>query len=412
MVLAGAAGFTPSGRAIGQPTENGETTDWPVMITRLRQELLRRPGHGQTRRQLAIAYNNYGVSLGNQGQWELAAQQLHEALQLDEVNTQFQANLSKIHLNQAYDAYQRYRVDDARKAIEAALALTPRFPEAYVLLGEMEYNQQRLKEAKAAWQHALELDPTQTDLAERLAQLSQELPVESKFERISQVYFDIRYEEGLERSVGFDLRDALLEARRLVGSDFAYWPRYKLVVLVYSPQQYRALQKELPDWVGGHFDGKIRVPLPGDSMGAATVKGILFHEYTHAVVRDLTKGRCPHWFDEGLAEYERMRAAPRQLEQLAEAFRDNRLVPWSQLEGQVSMKLSAEQAALGYQQSYSIIQYLVSRYGFWRLRRVLKVLDEGRTLEAALEQEFHLKLTRLETLWREWLPELLAGKTP
>ena len=150
-------------------------TDWPVMIAQLRQQLQQHPGHKTTRQQLAIAHNNYAISLTNQGRVGEAVQQLQQAITLEPSNTQFRTNLARIHIQAAQVAYQAHQIQEAKDAIARALALNPQEAAAYVLLGEIEYNSQRLKEAKAAWQQALAIDASLTDVAEKLERLKQEL---------------------------------------------------------------------------------------------------------------------------------------------------------------------------------------------------------------------------------------------
>lgn len=395
--------------AEAQPAEKQDATNWPDTIARLQQEVYQRPGLAYLRQQLAVAYNNYGVALSQQGQWDLAARQLQEAMRLAGGDAQFTKNLSNVYLNQAYEAHQRYQMAEATNALDKALALDPNLAQAYTLRGEIEYGRQRLKEAKAAWQRALELDPNQPDLAKRLEQVTQELPVESRFERLSQAYFDLRYEEQLEQPVGFDVRDALLDARRTVGGDFAYWPKHKIVVLIYSAESFRRIKQETPDWVAGQFDGKIRVPLPGTQLDPATVKQILFHEYTHALVFDLASGNCPTWFNEGLAEYEGARQKPPTFTRLTRAIDAKTLIPWAKLSDQFSTSLPLDEVTLGYQEAHSAVRYLVKRYGFWRVRRILKSLADGQPFEDALASEFRVKAEKLEAAWLAALPELLQG---
>ena len=395
------------GGVYARAEEEQKQTNWPLVIAELRHDVQSKPGLAFPRQQLAIALNNYGVTLSEEGQWGLAKEQLTEALKLDATNKQFSKNLAGVYLSEAYHEREALRNKEARAALEQAIALDPELARAYVLLGDIEYDSQQLAKAKTAWQNAVALDPTLTALAERLKQLNQELPVESKFERLPQAYFDLRYEEQLQGPVGFDIRDTLLEARSRVGSDFAYWPKYKIVVLIYGDESFRILRKETPDWVGGQYDGKIRVPLPGAQTDAATVKQILFHEYTHALVHELARGKCPVWFNEGLAEYEGMKHGHRRLEQLTAAAAHNRLIAWEQLDEQFSASLPFDQVALGYQESSSVIHYLVERYGFWRIRRILTALADGGTLSDVLDQEFHLKPGRLEAAWREWLPNFI-----
>lgn len=397
------------GQLAAQSSEEGEQADWPAVIAKLREEVYQRSDQTRARHQLAIAYNNYGVHLGNQGQWALAVQQLQEAVRLDSANQQVQTNLSQTYLNHAHETYQHHQLSEAMGILEKAIALAPRLAQAYVLKGAIEYDRQRLKEAHAAWRRALELDPSRGDVKQRLEQVGQELPVESTFERFSQVYFDLRYEEQLERPVGFDIRDALLEARRVVGSDFTYWPKYKIVVLVYSAGTFRAMRQQTPDWVAGQFDGKIRVPLPDRQLDSASVKRIVFHEYTHAIVHDVGHGNCPTWLNEGLAEFEGRTQQRAPLDQLANASRAGRFLPWAQLSSQFSFGLPADDVALAYEQSYSIVRYLVDRYGFWRIRRVLKAMAEGTSWDAAFATEFRMKTSKLETSWRDWVPALLGN---
>lgn len=419
--------------------------DWPTIISQLQYQLNQNPGHAMTRQQLATAYNNYGVSLGNQRQWDLAIQQLEDAIELDGVNEQFRMNLSSIYLNQADELDKRFQVSAALEAVRHAMGFDPKLKQAYELvermkkpdpvlrevrtlgldpsqarllaqacsvLGRIQYDRQKLAEAEVAWRVALELDPTIPNLQERLDQLTEERPVESQFERLSQGYFDIRYEEELDQPAGFNIRDALLDARSAVGSDFSYWPKppRKIVVLLYSADSFRRIRQETPDWIAGQFDGKIRVPFPSITLGEARVREILFHEYTHAVIFDLTKGACPLWLNEGLAEYQGRSQNAGTLKRLQAAHQANQLIPWQELSDHFSTALGAEHVALAYEQSYSLAAYLIQRYGFWRIRRLLKAIAEGRPWEAALEQDVHQKLAKLEAEWRRWLPEFLTTR--
>lgn len=384
-----------------------EEKDWPSVILKLRQQLERTPGFAATRRQLAVAYNNYGVSLSNQGRISDAIQQLGEALRLDPGNLQVRTNLARVQLQAAQAAYQINQFQEAREILDQVLALDPKSAEAYFLIGEIAYHNQRLKEAKAAWQQAMALNPSFEPAKEQLGRLEQELPIESKFERLSQFNFDLRYTNGLDRSAGYDIRDALLDARRTIGSDFAYWPKQKTVVLVYSAQQFRQLRKEMPDWVAGQYDGKIRVPLPGVDLDRNTVTRTLRHEYTHALVHDLTHDRLPTWFNEGLAEYEGWKGSNPQWLMLRQAVNNGTVIPWGNMSAQFSTTLAAPTVLLAYEQSHNIVRYLVDRYGVWRIRRILKAVDDGAPLEEALVRECRMKLGNLERDWRKSLDDAL-----
>lgn len=385
----------------------GVEADWPKAILELRNYVDRFPNNAQARQSLAVAYNNYAVVLADKGDLPEAARQLEEAVRLDPANTQLKQNLSMMHVQRAQDAYRAHRISQAKEAIQDAIRIDPDNADAYALLGEVEYNSQRMKEAKAAWQAAVKLRPGFGQVTQRLAQLNEEMPVESGLERISQVYFDIRFPDSIERSAGFDLQERLSAARRSVGSDFGYWPNRKIVVLVYSAAQFRQLRKDAPEWAGGQYDGKIRVPLPSLELGPDKVGQILTHEYTHAVVYDVTGNRCPVWLNEGLAEYEAWKGAPLAWQILPKAASQGRLMPWAQLFASGFSGLSNEAALLAYEQSHSIVRFLVERYGFWRIKHLLQTVKQGTPAEQALVEEFRLKLPRLEENWRTWLQDSL-----
>ncbi|MBI3009675.1 MAG: tetratricopeptide repeat protein [Candidatus Omnitrophica bacterium] len=392
--------------------EQSEPVDWLVMISRLRQQMQDHPGRAETRRQLATAYNNYAVALIDKGESQLAIEQLQTALDLDEHNSDFRENLGRLYVRLAHDAYQLHQLEEALKSLNQAIALSPKIPEAYILKGDVEYQSQKLKEAKASWQQALTLQPDQSEIVKRLEQVQQEIPVESKFERLSQAYFDLRYEEQLERPIGFDIRDALLEARRTVGADFAYWPKHKLIVLIYSAESFHSMRQDTPEWVAGQFDGKIRVPLPSVDLKPLLVEKTIFHEYTHALIHDLTQGKCPRWLDEGLAEYEGRKQYSEPLHFLKDVYQKNNLIPWTELSDHIAPMMARDEVGLAYEQSWSIASYLVERYGFWRIRRLLKAIGEGESWEQVMAKEFRSKLPKLESAWREWLPQFMSGVSP
>jgi len=154
--------------------------------------------------------------------------------------------------------------------------------------------------------------------------------------------------------------------------------------------------------------GKIRIPLPSAQLHQASVKSILFHEYTHALLHDLTKARCPTWLNEGLAEYEGARYQARSLTRLAAAYQAQRTIPWRELSEHFSPTRSVEEIQFAYEQAYSMVSYLVQRYTFWRMRRVLAAIADGTPWEETTTKEFRASMIRLEQDWRQWLPTMLT----
>ena len=388
--------------------------NWPAMIQTLKQQVRSNPGDKNLRNQLAIAHNNYAMALGNQKKWEEATRQMEEVLRLDRQNARFKENLSLVHLNHAYQlyqepsrthSYQSYRHLKAKGLVEKALRLNSKLAPAYVLLGDIEYDNQQLPKAERAWEKAQKLDPHMNGLASRLDRVDREFEVESDMNSVADLHFTLRYDDSVKRSTGFNIRRVLQQARLDVGRDFQYRPEHKIVVLLYSKATFRKVREGAPEWLAGIFDGKIRVPMPENKRDLGSVKGTVVHEYTHAVVHELSRGRVPHWFNEGLAEYQEAKFAKtrKSASSLKQALDADELVPWSQVESLFRGR-SIDQVKLGYDQSHSVVAYLAQRYGFWHMPRLLKQMAQGASFEEALRQEFKSPAERLEKDWKRWLP--------
>ena len=388
--------------------------NWPAVIQTLKQQVRSNQGDEKLRNQLAIAHNNYAMALGNQKKWEEATRQMEEALRLDRQNTRFKENLSLVHLNHAYQlyqepsrthSYQSYRHLKAKGLVEKALRLNSKLAPAYVLLGDIEYDNQQLPKAERSWKKAQKLDPRMNGLASRLDRVGRESEVESDMNSVADLHFTLRYDDSVKRSTGFDIRRVLRQARLEVGREFQYRPKHKIVVLLYSKETFRKVRQGAPEWLAGMFDGKIRLPMPESERDLGSVKGTVVHEYTHAVVHELSRGRVPHWFNEGLAEYQEAKFAKisKPASSLKQALDADELVPWSQVESLFSGR-SIDQVRLGYDQSHSVVAYLAQRYGFWHIPRLLKQMAQGVSFEEALRQEFKSPAERLEKDWKRWLP--------
>ena len=385
------------------------SADWSRIIS----DMERQPLRANSKQQLAIAYNNYAIELSNQGSWREAEAKLERALALDAGNAKFKRNLAMVYLNHAFELRQQrrsssfssYRHWDAKQLAGKAIRYDRNLAAAYILIGDIEYDNQRLAQAKVAWNKAKSLDTSQPGIEQRMQKLNAEYSVEEQFDRTGNSFFDLRYQDNINRSTAFDLSKTLSQARRDVGRDLNYRPRHKIVVLIYSEEDFAQVRR-VPDWVAGIYDGKIRVPFPINPTAQATVKPTLYHEYTHALIHDMTNNRCPVWLNEGIAEYQEAKLRPASLNGLRAAVRNDRLVPLVNLDAGFKSP-DPETAALAYQQSYSIVYFLAKKYGFFRIRRTLEQLGRGENFEDALEQEFRLSVAQLEKQWKRWLPSLV-----
>ena len=101
------------------------------------------------------------------------------------------------------------------------------------------------------------------------------------------------------------------------------------------------------------------------------------------VVRELTKGNCPSWLNEGLAEVEGRKEYDSPLAALEGAVKTGTVLPFTSLEKSLA-SLNGNDALLAYQQGYAMVRFMISAYGWHKVREILVNLGTGMTIEAAI----------------------------
>ncbi len=389
----------------------GASVDLVQAIKDLRKRYQRAPDDVRLRRQLAEAQHRYGLALAENGDRGEALGNLTSASRLAPEIQRYRQGLARTSLGGAVQLRRELgkgsntagSAEEAKRLVEQAIEADPGFALAYVVLGDIAYDAQQLDQAQQAWHKAKELDPGLEGLNGRFSRLTREYAAETGMKSIQGYDFVLRYEEDVADSFGFDVRDRLSRARRVVGQSLNHWPRRRIVVLLYSMGTYRRVRQQAPAWSAGLYDGKIRIPLPGTSADIAAVEGTIVHEYVHAVVHDLTGGNCPAWLNEGLAElYEAEYSTRDALAAVRIAARNRTLLHWQDLDRHFQSATAAG-ALRAYDQAHSMVAYLQGTYGTYRLRRVLDTLGAGGDITSALTREFSLTPAELEHGWRRWL---------
>jgi len=127
------------------------------------------------------------------------------------------------------------------------------------------------------------------------------------------------------------------------------------------------------------------------------------------VVRELTKGNCPVWLNEGLAEIEGRREFDPPLTALKQASVGNSLLPFSSLSGSFA-SLQGKSVDLAYQQSYSLVRYMTSTYGWHTIKEILAALGEGVSFETAAARVYQGVGRTFQEIIAEWRSQTVAGQ--
>lgn len=175
--------------------------------------------------------------------------------------------------------------------------------------------------------------------------------------------------------------------------DLDYSPSEVIVVILYPSQAFRDITRS-PAWVGALNDGKIRVPISGLTVMTPELARVLKHELTHSFIRQITLGRCPTWFNEGMAQIEEGSTTAGLGTQLARALAAGKIPALASLEGPF-VDLSQDQVGFVYAKSLAAIEYLRDTFGMGEVRRMLKLLPSS-DFNALLQDELRLNYPAFE----------------
>jgi tetratricopeptide (TPR) repeat protein len=259
-------------------------------------------------------------------------------------------------LGAAVAAQQQGEPDQAKPRLQRALEIDPRFTPATLLLGEIFYRGGDLDRAIATYESALKHAAGNRDLSSRLATWRAEAEVQSTFIERRQDRFRVLFEGRTDAELAATATDVLSDAFWRIGQELGAYPPDPVHVILYTEQQFRDITRA-PDWSGGLFDGKIRVPVAGASRAPQLFERVLSHELTHAMVTAIAPRGVPTWLHEGLAQYfdgTPVAAARRRLR----AHR--RRIPLEQLERGFG-NLTAAGAAVAYDESLIAASAIVER---------------------------------------------------
>jgi tetratricopeptide (TPR) repeat protein len=299
-------------------------------------------------------------------------------------------------------AYFQLRDDNAaERELTKAAELNPGESTAYQFLGEIYYRKNDLETAASYWEKAVGLNPSSGSLRARLERIRKEHKTEKDFNRDVTGHFSTTYEGREKIEAGKIVLRILEDAYGEVGRALSYYPDREVQVVLYSSQQFQNVT-DAPGWSGGIYDGKIRIPIGGIEDETPELRRLLYHEYTHAVVRAITP-RCPTWLNEGLAQYfEGREIDARQGELLRRLARAGKLPSLAQLEGPFT-GLGGNEAALSYLFSLSAVRYVIDSFGLYRVRSALDELAAGADTGKAISDGIQLSYEDLVRGWKRSL---------
>jgi tetratricopeptide (TPR) repeat protein len=274
------------------------------------------------------------------------------------------------------------RYPDAASDLERANTLKPDSPEVLRMLGSARYDADRVGDAIGAWKRAQELSPD-SGIATLLRKAERELEVEEKSRSKESRHFTLHYQgDKTSPELQQQILATLESAYRDIARQLSFEPAENVIVILYTKTEFMDIT-EAPSWAGALNDGKLRIPIGGLTAMDSELERNLRHELTHSFVHWLSKGRCPTWLNEGLAQMMEPRSASMYARELGPMFVDHKAIPFTALQSSFT-RFNPLQAEFAYAESLAATEYLRERYGIAEILRMLQSVGSGVEAETAL----------------------------
>jgi tetratricopeptide (TPR) repeat protein len=323
------------------------------------------------------------------GTLEAAEADLNRALEIAPKETMTRITLAMLFRS-------RGEPDRARREVQRALADEPGSAAAFEELGRVAYEEEDLTAALQALDTALKLDPSRAAAIQSFRdKVEREAKIETTCKPVVRGQFIVKFDDQKFRDVGevvlgfLDAAEA--QARRTLG----HVPSRNVTVILYSREDFTATTGA-HGWAGGLFDGKIRLPVRNFEQTRDSIKRTIAHEYTHLVVRDLTR-KCPIWLNEGLAQLaeEKSLAAARETVRGQKEPKRFSTMPASWMSIQ-DPKVVAEL----YAESLLFTRYLVEKLSYQAIKDLLVKTNGTVAFDAAFAEVAGKSLDEVEADWR------------
>ena len=366
--------------------EKAQAGDVRGAIALLREAHRLEPQNDLVAQNLQAALINSGFAAIEAQQFSEAVGSLIEALGLGD-RTEIQRGLG-------YAYYRLGNLDLARTSLERAVDEGGGDVETLITLGRVYLERRDQTRALAMFERAIAAGADRPGLADTVERLRHEATIEESYHELASSHFVIKFEGRENTEDGRLVLNALEDAYRRVGARFAYYPLEPLQVILYPDEAFREVTNT-PHWSGAVYDGRIKLPIGGLARGSERLARTLRHEYAHAAIVTLSRGKAPVWLNEGLAQVSEETDDPGRTGRLRAALDNEGLLRLTDLEAGFT-KLDREQASLAYAEAYAAATYLLEKKGGYNVRHLLEAMATASSTDDAFRQALSMPYAEFE----------------
>jgi tetratricopeptide (TPR) repeat protein len=325
-------------------------------------------------------------------QFELAHGDLERALNDERSALNFVPDDPMILMNVAYLHLKRSEYKASMEYLERARRVAPDDPEIAKLTGWAYYGMVKLDQAVAEWKRALAIAPDPEVMA-ALAKAERDNREEQNYRENESIHFTLHYDGSAEPALAKEMLRALEMHYGAIESELSYTPPDSIGVVLYTQQAFADITRA-PSWVGALNDGRIRVPVQGLTSLTPELSRILKHELTHSFVQQKTHSHAPVWLNEGIAQWTEGLRSRESAAVLVQVYNEKQAMALGDMEGSW-MQLPSAVASYAYAWALANVEYIVQTDGMGDIDRILDLIGQGTSTEAAIQEVLHLNYDEL-----------------
>lgn len=311
---------------------------------------------------------------------------------------------------------QKYRFAEGSKYQRRALGFQDDYVPARIQLSQ---DLLRLGEIDEGWKLANEVHEKDgyDVVAYNLITLRDKL---NKFRTLENEHFIVRMDAHEAQVYGDLVMDLLNRAWDKLNKKYDFEFNGRVTVEIFPEQKDFAIRTfGLPGGMGflGVCFGKVITANSPASQGESPSnwEAVLWHEYCHVVTLQLTRNKMPRWLSEGISVFEERQENPIWGQHMNPQYREmvlgGELTPVGKLSGAFLRPKSGQHLNFAYYESSMVVEFLIDRYGFDSMKKVLADLGKGVRINNALEKNMG-PLNEIEKEFETYITQLAENLAP
>ncbi len=308
-------------------------------------------------------------------------------------------------------AEREHRYGEAVALLEKALALDG---EDYVALGMLGTGYSRMGQddkAKATLDAAFEGDPFNVRVYNLLAHFYDK--ADKRYTWVDAAPMRVRVDKVEAGVLGEVVPPLIKEAEAALTKKYGVAPELPLHIEIFKSTETFAVRSTGLPGLAAHgicFGHVITARSP--SAGNFNWAEVLWHELAHVYHIQMTKGRVPRWFTEGLAVLESMEARPawerEQDRELRAAMVGKKLRGVGDFNLAFTRAKSIGDILVAYYHAFQVTRFIRDEWGFPKMRKMLTAWGDKKTTPQVFKDSLGVDLAEFDKRFFAWLDQELG----